>query len=266
MKAHVGRCRLCLNTRELTNSHLMPASVYKLVRDSSGGANPNPVAVSRKHSFLTSKQVSAHFLCGDCEQRFHEDGEDYVVPHCAQLNGRCKLREVLQAASPLYSLPQGNAYDVQPLLGNKIEQYLYFAASIFWRASAHRWKMGREWLDQIALGPTYQEQFRLYRLGKAAIPQNARIWVCVSNEGQLHRMIAVPYTTKIDELRRHDFYIPGIHFILFLGQRAPQECDAGALNGSLQQMMWLYPWRDDPVFLGSVSLIKASAPSGRLRR
>lgn len=267
MAVHSGRCGLCLRSGDLQESHLIPTSVHKQVRDLTGGAHPNPVVVSRRKSFLTSKEVCAPLLCRDCEQRFSSRGEQYVVGQCAQLNGQFKLREALQASSPLYDTPQFKMYDVQPLLGEKVERYLYFAASVFWRASARQWKIGTEPLDKISLGSMYQEQFRRYLLDQDPFPQNARVWVSVSNEHELHRMIVSPYTQRIDGVvRRHDFYIPGIRFILFLGKISPERLDAGALNGIIRPMMSLCPWKDDPVFLGSIRLTRRSIPSGKLRK
>ena len=164
MMPDVGRCGLCRNSRELVISHLVPAAAYKPAQ----GLRVGATVVVRRKAFFTSKQVSAHFLCNACEQRFQGCGEDDVLPQSYQPDGQFKLRELLQAMRPLESRPQGTVYDVQPLLGKRIESYLYFAASIFWRASAHRWRLGREWLDRISLGP-YQEPFRQYLLNEAPL-------------------------------------------------------------------------------------------------
>lgn len=267
MTAPVAPCGLCLKPSKLQDSHLLPAALYKLSRDSTGGTDPNPVVVTRSKAITSSKQVSSPFLCEDCEQRFSDNGERYVLAQCARPNGQCKLRELLQAASPLFDTPKFKVYDVQPLLGNKVEQYLYFAASVFWRASAHSWKMGNDLVGQISLGAKYQEQFRLYLLGQTAFPQNARIVLHVSSEAQPDLMTTVfPCTTRVDGVRRHKFYIPGLLFILFLGRDVSKQFDAGALNGSQRQLMWLCPWQNDSLFFGSMDLMKASTPSGKLRR
>lgn len=80
-------------------------------------------------------------------------------------------------------------------------------------------------------------------------------------------MIVFPYSQRIDGVvRRHDFYIPGIRFIVFLGKIPPERLDAGALNDTIRQMMSLCPWKDAPVFLGSMRLTKRSIPSGKLRK
>lgn len=267
MPTHCAPCGLCQEPKELQDSHLLPAAVYKFSRTPASGTDPNPVVVTKSKALTSSKQVSSPFLCENCEQRFSDNGERYVLAQCARPSGQFKLRELLHAASPLFDTSKFKVYDVQPLLGSKVDQYLYFAASVFWRASAHRWKMGNERVDQISLGSQYQEQFRLYLLGKAAFPQNARIAVHVSSEAQPDLMTTVfPCTTRVDGVRCHMFYIPGLLFILFLGQEAPRQFDNKALNGSRHRLMRLCPWQNASLFAGSVDLMKASTPSGKLRR
>jgi len=61
------RCRLCLNEADLLDSHIVPAFVFKWIKDTSatgylrGSANPN------KRMQDGSKE---EFLCSECEQRF----------------------------------------------------------------------------------------------------------------------------------------------------------------------------------------------------
>lgn len=127
--------------------------------------------------------------------------------------------------------------------------------------------MGAEPVGRISLGANYQEQFRLYLRAKAAFPKNARLHVHVSSEPQSDLMsIIFPCTTRIDKVHRHQFYIPGLLFLLFLGEDVPKEMDNGAINGSRMQVMWLCPFENEALFRGSMGLIKSSRPSGRLRR
>ncbi|MCH8041031.1 MAG: hypothetical protein IH977_11910 [Nitrospinae bacterium] len=267
MTVPLASCGLCLKPRKLRDSHLLPAALYKLLRDPTGGTDPNPVVVKQGRTFTSSKQVSSYFLCESCEQRFSDKGERYILAQCARPNGQFKLRELLQATSPLLDTAKFKVYDVQPLLGSKIDQYLYFAASVFWRASAHSWKMGNDPVDQISLGGQYQEQFRLYLLGKAPFPQKAAIIVHVSTEAQPDLPATIyPCTNQGDGVPRHKFYIPGVLFILFLGRDVPNQFNAVALNGSQRQLMWLCPWQNDSLFVGVVDLVKASTPSRKLRR
>lgn len=267
MPTHCSPCGLCQEPKELRDSHLLPAAVYKFLRTPTAGTDPNPVVTTKNKAITSSKQVSSEFLCQDCEDRFSRNGERYILAQCARPNGQFKLRELLQAASPLFDTPNLKGYDAQSLLGSRLDQYLYFAASVFWRASAHRWTMGNEKVGRISLGDLYQEQFRLYLLGRAAFSQNARIFIHVSSEACPDLMTTVfPCTSRGEGVRRHKFYIPGLLFILFLGKYAPQRFDGGALNGSRHRGMWLCPWQSDSLFAGSMDLMKTSTPLGKLRR
>lgn len=265
----LGTCGLCLQKKELQNSHLLPAALYKQLREPSVGSDPNPVIVTRSRALTSSKQVSSPFLCADCELRFSVNGENYVVTQCAKRNGSFKLRELLQGASPLCvdDKNQTAVYDVQRLLDTKADQYLYFAASVFWRASAHSWKMGGEQVGKICLGEKYQEQFRLYLFGEAIFPQNARVYVHVSSETQVPLTVTtVPTTFRMGSAHRHKFCIPGVLFVLFLGSKVSTTGDTFALNGSEHRVMWLYPWQNDSHVRGILQRIQAATPTGKLRK
>src|SRR5713101_2791769 len=241
----VGACGLCREQRALQDSHFFPAALYKILRDPDR-PNPNPVTVTPNHAGTTSRQVSAYFLCRDCEQLFSRNGEQYVVSQCAQ-RGRFPLRELLQTLKPIVVGPPGTAaYDVGVILGKQAEEYLYFAASIFWRAAARSW--GKH-MRQFSLGTKYQEQFRLYLLGESEWPQNARLMIHVSS-GELLDFIMDPVSVRIGAIHRHKFYIPGVLFILFVGATVPRDHDNGAVNSSAGRFMGLLPFEKDSLFEG----------------
>src|SRR4051812_5036031 len=131
-------CDLCKQTRELQESHLLQRAAYKHIQDSTIGVKGIPVSIMPRRALITSKQARARFLCRGCEQRFRQKGEDYVSTQFVHRDGQFRLREHLQAASPMCTEAQSTGYDAVRLLGEKIESYLYYAASIFWRAAACR--------------------------------------------------------------------------------------------------------------------------------
>lgn len=262
----VSRCGLCFNTSELRNSHLLPAALYNMARNLSVGSDPNPAVVTPSRSFTSSKQVSSPFLCAACEDRFSKNGESYVLDQCFRPNGQFKLRDLLKTVVPLESDVRYDVYDVQPLLGKEVDQYLYFAVSVFWRASAHHWRMGAERVAKISLGVRHQEQFRLYLLGKETFPDNARLVLHVSSESEPQPITVFPCVTRTNGVHRHKFYIPGLLFILILSGHAIGEFDGGALNSRERKLMWLCPWQEGSLFRGASRLVKASTPTGNLRR
>jgi hypothetical protein len=260
----VRRCGLCQELRALRESHLLPAAVYKLARDSSR-TNPNPVVLAGGRATATSRQVADRFLCAECEQLFSDRGERYVLGQCARPNGDFKVRKLLETVTPLGEVPPVRIYDVGPLLGPHVDEYLYFAASIFWRASARTWSedMPR---GPFSLGSKYNEQFRLYLLGKADFPQNGRLVVHVWNDVTIDFTTVAPCTGRVDGERRHKFCIPGMTFILFLGGLVPERHDGGALNSTQGKFMWLCSFLYDSLFRGFADLVRQSRPSAALLR
>ena len=147
-----------------------------------------------------------------------------------------------------------------------IDMYIYFAASIFWRAAARRWKMGTELLRRLSLGGNYQEQFRLYLLGQTPFPPHGRIHLHVASEAPLELLeLAFPSSFRVAGVHRHKFYILGLIFVLFLGQEAPKRHDSGALNGT-QPHILIRPWREDSLIQASGEMAMTSTPVGALRR
>jgi hypothetical protein len=126
--------------------------------------------------------------------------------------------------------------------------------------------MGTEFLDQLSLGTIYLEEFRLYLLGKAPFPPNARLYLHVANEPHPKLLtLAFPSRGRVAGVHRHKFYTLGLIFALFLGQEAPQRHNTGALNGK-KPCILLRSWRDDSLFLANIKMARASIPVGVLRR
>jgi hypothetical protein len=266
MTGKMGPCGLCQQTRQLKNSHLLPQALYKMAREESR-KNPNPVLITKGRSFTNSKQVTASFLCAECEYQFSRGGERYVLEQCARPSGDFKIRALLENATPFFEHARFRAFDAARLPELKAEQYLYFAASIFWRAAARTWRLDSDLLKRLSLGSTYQEQLRLYLLGDAGFPKNGRIFMHVWSDEQIDFTFTLPYTPcRVSGAWWHKFCIPGITFIFFLGGAIHSFSDAGALNGTQGQCIYLCRWQDDSLFWDFATTIAQSPPTGELGR
>lgn len=73
-----GTCKLCLQKAELQRSHLVPSAMFKYTRDPNAD-NPNTIVVDRRTQSPVIKQVTAHLLCWNCEQRLRNCGEDWMM-------------------------------------------------------------------------------------------------------------------------------------------------------------------------------------------
>lgn len=249
-----GACGLCRQSKELRESHILPAAVYKLCR-TADAKNPSPVVTTKESVLLSSRQVTAPFLCSECEGRFSAGGERYVLGHTARRTGEFRLREVLRGTEPTDRREAIAIYSVATLPNVRIDQMIYFAVSVFWRAAAREWGAKNY---RIHLGSKYQEQFRCYLLGEAELPAAIRLFIHVWNDDKIHFMSVFPCSERIDSVWRHKFVIPGLTFTLFVGKLAPIRMDAGAINSLSSPSIWLTPWEADSLFRLSGEVMMSS--------
>jgi hypothetical protein len=156
----VGPCALCLEIRELRDSHFLPAGFYRIMREGSGD---DPVLVNKSAAFMSSAQARAHLLCGECEHRFNDGGEDWVLKNCWRSATNFPLHSTLMGATPFVDEEGFRSYEDKKIPGVEIDKLAYFGASIFWRAAVRRWTVGKEKDARLPLGP-YQEALRLHLL------------------------------------------------------------------------------------------------------
>jgi hypothetical protein len=101
----------------------------------------------------------------------------------------------------------------------RIDQLVYFAASIFWRASVFRIPFDKS--DRsVTLGPKYEEQFRLYLLGQSEFPLDAALMVAVSPSPVESAAVWSPSGDRFahGNCWVWRFSIPGVLFDIFVGK------------------------------------------------
>jgi hypothetical protein len=108
-----------------------------------------------------------------------------------------------------------------PGIGIDVQRLAYFALSVFWRASAHRWHGphgGTVWND---LGP-YQEMIRQYLLGEAAFPADVAVPVVACTDYESQNSFYSPCQIKGHKVPGFGILVRGIHFRMFVGPEIPQ--------------------------------------------
>src|SRR5262249_47200383 len=150
---------------KLRDSHLLPKALYKLARNVSGREVSDPIIVGGGRSVPSSQQGSQPLLCAGCEERFSRGGSWMRAPSAKR--GSFKLREKL-AGAPTLRLPRRDVlvYNLDTSFPEAADQLAYFAASVFWRSAAGKWRFGSRVLKNIQMGP-YLEDFRRHLLGEA---------------------------------------------------------------------------------------------------
>jgi hypothetical protein len=71
----IAQCKLRLKPGvELRDSHFLSAGIYRILRYDTE-KNPNPWLLTKDATVQTSRQLKAHHLCRDCEQRLSKNEE-----------------------------------------------------------------------------------------------------------------------------------------------------------------------------------------------
>lgn len=214
------KCRLCGERDDLRRSHIFPAGVFRRLRNPSS-SNPNPIHITRKGVAASSRQPTAFLLCGACEQRLNVHGESYVESICWQREGKFPLLELLQSG-PHFRLESGLVVCMAKEIPRiDIRRLVYFAASIFWRASVYR-RSFEDSVNRVDLGERYREEFRKYLLGDSDFPQNAALMVSVSPAPRASQSACYPSGQRFRGAHAWRFTIPGVAFDLFLGKLMPK--------------------------------------------
>jgi len=183
--------------------------------------NPNPVFLSDRHAFTTARQVQDYLLCDECEQRFSDRGERWVLGHCYRAESDFKIREALLRSKPALHGEGVSMYAGATVPEVDVDQLTYFGLSVFWRAAVHTWQDAAGPV-RIELGP-YEERLRLFLLDKESFPARMTYAVRISGLKRLLQTCWLPESENHDGFHTHQFSVPGVVFGLLAGARIPAD-------------------------------------------
>lgn len=176
----IGRCRLCLEERELQFSHLLPRALYRLVGSASDQAHPDTVQITIGGRKKSSEQARRHILCACCEERFNSKGERWTLRNCYRGKGRFRLRTEVRSRKPLESELGIEAYSTSE---EELAHLVYFCLSVVWRASLCDWPHRGRNYESIDLGP-YQEEIRKFLNDEGEIPTGVALTIILFSTRQ----------------------------------------------------------------------------------
>ena len=214
-----GQCKLCLLNKELVDSHFLPASIYKLCRDTA--TDQNPIVLSRGVAKHSTDQITDYVFCTDCERRLNENGEAWIHENMARPEG-FRIRDALEKVAPALATDHFAVYAGGSVPGLNMDQLSFFALSIFWRAAVHRWpalnagdaRMGRLLFNK------YEESIRVFLLNGAPMPPDCSLLISVWPWRNPQPPIAfhTPVGKRDQNWHTYSFYIPGLDFKLAIGK------------------------------------------------
>jgi hypothetical protein len=222
----IGKCPLCLNDNaNLHKSHFIPAAAFKIIRAQAireGYKNPNPVVMNIRAAFQSSMQMTADLLCHSCEQRLSANGEAWVLKNCWR-GETFLLKSTIESETPERDEEEVRIYWTSKLPAIDRSALTYFAASVFWRASAHNW-WGKRHKSPLKLGP-YAEQLRQYLMGISGFPKDcAIVLVLPDTDVEAMKMVQfIPSARRFANCHLYILHFLGIQFLLFAGKMFPEE-------------------------------------------
>lgn len=254
-----------MEPKELRDSHLLPAALYKLVRDPSD-KNPDPIVVTPKIASKTSKQVSDYLLCGDCEALFNNGGEAWVVRNCSQNTQEFPIQDAVRAAAPIEQGADFFAYRATEIPAVDIGKLTYFGISVFWRAGVHQFRpVNGQLPDKLSLGP-YEEPLRLFLLGKGAFPDHIVLIISVSLDRDHQEFCTFPFLRNHDSrMRQYKFHTFGITFQMFTGSAIPQNIRDLCSVRSAGHNLYVAQSMDEANWRGMGSMLKTARDGKNLK-
>jgi hypothetical protein len=209
-----GICKLCLQTKDLQDSHFIPAAMYKYIHAPSL-KNPNPIIVGHERTFTTSKQVKDYLLCSNCEGLFNERGEKEV------LKWACKGKQFPLGDRLAVAIPQRQFGDALVFSGDDIgldtEKFGYFALSIIWRATVHEWDTPTGKSTLLDLGPA-NEPIRKFLHGEAGYPAEAAVVLSICTDVYSRGAFFMPSRVLNFPGMCFVFLTLGLHFMVYIGR------------------------------------------------
>ncbi len=213
------KCKGCLKEgAELQRSHLIPASVYRLL-DSPDAPNRNPILITSRSIVQISLEIRDYLLCGPCEQLLNREGEQWVVPLLATRTREFPLHDILNEIAPDFVDPDVKAYAGSKNPSLRVKDLTHFALGIFWKASAHSWKSGpSSIIPRIELG-CYGESIRCFLFCDGPFPEHVALGISVMPTPVTTMLSYEPRAgRKSGGVHHFSFYVPGVLFTLSVGE------------------------------------------------
>jgi hypothetical protein len=147
------------------------------------------------------------------------NGEDWVLSNYWRSKDEFRIRDALLRHKPFAVSSTGTTvYKGVEIPEIDIGKLIYFGLSVFWRASVHRWRVGKR-IVHLELG-RYSEALRLFLFDKQ-FPQHMLFVVRVSGVKEYIPVVSDPDSKKGEGHHVHQFSIPGLTFTLAVGQKIP---------------------------------------------
>lgn len=218
----LGICKLCKEEKLLCDSHLAPRGLYKYC----GAAELGPVKFTPQAIALSTEEVTGYVLCEECEDLLNREGENWLLPKLARIDQTFPFYDILASGVPDTMENGVAAFAASRNPEIAFRKLTHFAIGVFWKASVYSWRKNAT-KPILDLGK-YGEQFRLFLHKRKPFPAKAILTLGVLPPEKAVIGFCMPSLRSSQPYHQYLFYIPGLTFILSIGNTIRAE-DKGIL-------------------------------------
>ena len=252
-----------MQPKDLVESHFMPGAAYKSLY--AGGLPVNePMVMTGKHIFQSSRQITTAALCRACEDRFNSGGETWMLDKLATLSA-FPLRDVVIASPPAYEEPDFAAFSCDLVPDLKLDKLVHFALGLFWKSAAITWPMRDGPVNRIDLG-TYLESLRQFVIGTGPFPHSMCLVTFLDSGTPPLVAMTPPHKFENKLFHLFVFYINGLQCMLCVGKLARAELGNSCIATAPGHPIFLVPEAGNKMFAVMKPYTKNSTPSKGILR
>lgn len=231
----ITTCKLCLRSRPLLDSHVIPRGVFKRLTKGEAGAQHKVVKneVGAKNRYTTSHQLVEPMLCEGCEQKLNQGGEDYCLRLIPSWAGDFRMRSKLRGIRPDFSSKEIKLwFEASASSELDVAKIFHFALGMMWKSSVSN--LGELRGYRGAFGAKYAEELRRYLLKGERLPELFSMIVVVDDKTVPEPYFSTPIRWR-DETSRsaqyvHELVLPGVIFQAIVGGARSQQKMAHELS------------------------------------
>jgi len=220
-KSRHGKCKLCLQQKDLRLSHIIPNFMYKGMKDNQGDI----IHFTIKGGGKSTKEATEYLLCSDCENTVLNN--KYEDISAKLLKGSFCERQTPK----LNSVYTYNNIIIREFRIETYKVFKNFVLSILWRCSVY----SGEKINNISLGELHEEELRKIVHNNEDTEDDkypVTVWnitnLYLSSKISLKDIIVSPFKIKIDNTTHYYMFINGLIYDVTVSSH-------GSTNGSISK-------------------------------
>jgi hypothetical protein len=183
--------------------------------------NNDPIFISSKVVMQSGRQLQHPLLCKECDGLLSREGENWVLPLLATVEGTFPFHDLLLEGTPGGSDGDSKMYAASRNPKIDVPKLTHFAMGVFWKASVHSWRGGEN--EPLIELDKYGESARALLHGEALFPAKMVLIVGVIPPPVKTIGFNHPYRGSAPGYHNFLFFVPGIEFALLVGNAIPSE-------------------------------------------